>query len=97
MSKVSGIPDNWNRSAYNKRQEVKEAIENLVKDIDAKYLIISYNSEGFVSQDDMKEILEKYGTLKVKEINYNAYRGSRNLKNRDIYVSEYLFILKKDC
>lgn len=97
MSKVSGIPDNWNRSAYNKRQEVKEAIDNLVKDINAKYLIISYNSEGFVSLEDMKEILEKYGTLEVKEINYNAYRGSRNLKNRDIYVSEYLFILKKDC
>ena len=31
MSKVSGILDNLNRSAYNKRQEVKDAIDNLVK------------------------------------------------------------------
>ena len=95
MSKVSGIPDNWNRSAYNKRQEVKEAIDNLVKDVDCKYLIVSYNSEGFVSLDDMKEILGKYGEVSVKEIQYNAFRGSRNLKNRDTYVDEYLFILKK--
>lgn len=95
MSKVSGIPDNWNRSAYNKRQEVKDAIDNLVKDVDCKYLIVSYNSEGFVSLDDMKEILGKYGTVSVKEIQYNAFRGSRNLKNRDTYVDEYLFILEK--
>ena len=96
MSKVSGIPDNWNRSAYNKRQEVKEAIDNLVKDVDCKYLVVSYNSEGFVSLDDMKEILGKYGEITVKEIQYNAFRGSRNLKGRDIYVDEYLFILKKN-
>lgn len=95
ISKVSGIPDNWNRSAYNKRQEVKDAIDNLVKDVDCKYLIVSYNSEGFVSLDDMKEILSKYGEVTVKEIQYNAFRGSRNLKGRDIYVDEYLFILKK--
>lgn len=96
MSKVSGIPDNWNRSAYNKRQEVKDAIDNLVKDVDCKYLIVSYNSEGFVSLEDMKEILGKYGEVSIKEIQYNAFRGSRNLKNRDTYVDEYLFILKKN-
>ena len=95
MSKVSGIPDNWNRSAYNKRQEVKDAIDNLVKDVDCKYLIVSYNSEGFVSLEDMKEILGKYGEVSVKEIQYNAFRGSRNLKDRDTYVDEYLFILHK--
>ena len=96
MSKVSGIPDNWNRSAYNKRQEVKDAIDNLVKDVDCKYLVVSYNSEGFVSLEDMKEILGKYGEVSVKEIQYNAFKGSRNLKNRDTYVDEYLFILKKN-
>ena len=96
MSKVSGIPDNWNRSAYNKRQEVKDAIDNLVKDVDCKYLVVSYNSEGFVSLEDMKEILGKYGEVRVKEIQYNAFKGSRNLKNRDTYVDEYLFILKKN-
>lgn len=95
LSKVSGIPTNWNRSAYNKRQEVKQAIDSLVKDIDCKYLIVSYNSEGFVSLEDMKEILSKYGEVVVKEIVYNAFKGSRNLKNRETYVNEYLFVLKK--
>ena len=42
------------------------------------------------------ETLEKYGVVEVKEIKYNTYRASRNLKDRDIYVSEYLFKLKKN-
>lgn len=95
ISEVSGIPKNWNRSAYNKRQEVLLAIDNLVQEVDSKYIVISYNSEGFVSYEDMCKVLEKYGELRVKEINYNAYKASRNLKGRDIYVKEYLFILKK--
>lgn len=95
VSKVSGIPDDWNRSAYNKRKEVRDAIENLVREANSKYLVISYNSEGFVALDEMKEVLSKYGILRVKEIQYNTYRASRNLKNRDKYVKEFLFILKK--
>ena len=43
----------------------------------------------------MKNMLQKYGELKTVEIKYNTFRGSRNLKNRNIHVSEYLFVLKK--
>ena len=95
ISKVSGIPNNWNRSAYNKRNEVEGALEQLVKDVDCKYLVVSYNSEGFVCLDRMKEILSKYGELEIKEIKYPAFRGSRNLRNRELYVNEYLFVLDK--
>ena len=43
----------------------------------------------------MKEMLKKYGNIKTVEITYNTFRGSRNLQNRELYVSEYLFILEK--
>lgn len=96
MSRVSGIPNNWNRSRYNKRKEALLAFDELISNISANYILISYNSDGFISFDEMKETLEKYGTVEVKEIKYNTYRASRNLKDRDIYVSEYLFKLKKN-
>ncbi|MBP5359729.1 MAG: DNA modification methylase, partial [Treponema sp.] len=60
-----------------------------------KYIIISYNSEGFISFEEMFEMLQKYGEVKTVEIPYNTFRGSRNLRSRDTYVSEYLFVLKK--
>lgn len=95
ISTVAGIPDDWNKSAYNKKNEALTAFEQLVKDIDSKYLIISYNNEGFISLEEMQAMLSKYGKLTTKEIDYIAFRGSRNFKNRNKNTTEYLFILKK--
>ena len=70
-------------------------MEEIITSLSSKFIIISYNSEGFITFDEMSEMLKKYGKLKTVEITYNTFRGSRNLQNRDIHVSEYLFILEK--
>ena len=95
VSKISGIPENWNRSSYNKRQSAYEALTDLVSNIRAKYILLSSNSEGFIPLDAMKSMLKKFGNVQVLEINYNAFRGSRNLSSRDIHVTEYLYLLEK--
>lgn len=95
ISTVAGIPDDWNKSAYNKKNEALLAFENLVSDIDSKYLIISYNNEGFISLEEMQNMLSKYGELSTNEIDYIAFRGSRNLKDRNTHTTEYVFTLKK--
>lgn len=95
VSKVSGIPSNWNRSAFNKKNAALESMENIISSLDAKYTVISYNSEGFISFDDMEKMLKTYGEVRTVGIPYNTFRGSRNLSGRDIHVTEYLFILKK--
>ena len=96
LSKVAGIPKEWNKSLYNKKNEALNAFEALIRDLDSQFVIISYNNEGFIQYDEMTEMLKKYGELKVKDINYVAFRGSRNLKDRNIHTVEYLFILKKN-
>ena len=95
ISRVSGITQDWNRSDFNKRARVMESMEKIVSALDSKFIIVSYNSEGFINFDDMSQMLKKYGKLKTVEIAYNTFRGSRNLQNRDIHVKEYLFILVK--
>jgi adenine-specific DNA-methyltransferase len=94
-SKVSGIPQDWNRSDYNKRIGAREALTALITGIRAKYVLISYNSEGFIGCDDMTAILKKIGKFEVLDTKYNAFRGSRNLSGRGIYVKEYLYLLEK--
>lgn len=96
ISKVSGIPDKWHRSDYNKPALAAAALEKLICDLDSEYMIISYNSEGFISLEQMTQLLSKYGKVKTRSIQYNAFRGSRNLRQRDIHVDEYLFILHKE-
>lgn len=95
ISKISGITQDWNRSAFNKPYSALKSMEEIVSNLNSKFIIISYNSEGFISFDEMSEMLKKYGKLKTIEITYNTFRGSRNLRSRDIHVSEYLFVLEK--
>ena len=96
ISPVSGITQDWNRSAFNKPVSALSSMEEIIKNLDAKFIIISYNSEGFISFNQMSDMLHKYGSLKTVEISYNTFRGSRNLKNRNLHVSEYLFVLQKN-
>ena len=96
ISRVSGIPRNWNRSAYNKKKQVAEVFSELIYNVRAKYILISFNSEGFISKEEMIELLEVCGKVQVLESDYNAFRGSRNLSGREIHVKEYLFLVEKN-
>ncbi len=95
ISAVSGIPEDWNRSDYNKAGKARAAFERLLHSLDSKFIIISYNNEGFIAYEDMKEMAQQVGRVSVKDINYNAYRGSRNLSARSIYVNEYIFVIDR--
>ena len=96
ISRVAGIPNDWKRSAFNSRGLAFAALEKIVESIDAKFLILSYNSEGFIAFEDMQAMLKKYGSLQTIEVKYNTFRACRNLCNRNIHVNEALFILQKD-
>ncbi len=95
ISKVSGIPKGWNKSDYNSKKTAKESMRKLCENVKAKYLLISFNDEGFISKDDMVDLLSDIGEVKVFDKEYNTFRGSRNLSGRDIHVKEYLYLVKK--
>lgn len=95
VSSVSGIPSDWRRSAYNSRQEAYRALSELTERIKAKFLLISFNSEGYIPLKDMVGLLNRIGRTEVLESRYNTFRGSRNLRNRPIHVTEYLYLVEK--
>lgn len=95
VSRVSGIPAGWNRSRYNKKREASDALFELIEAVPAKYCLISYNSEGFVAQQEFLERLGRLGTFSVCAFPYNTFRGSRNLRERAVHVTEFLYLLKK--
>lgn len=93
---VSGISKEWYKSAYNKRSEAEKSMEQLLADTRAKFIVISYNNEGIIPIENFKTILSKYGKWELMDQDYNTYRGSRNLCDRDIKVKEWLWILEKN-
>lgn len=96
LSPVSGIVQNWNHSQFNKAKLALASLERIVAALDAKFVVISYNSEGFIGLQEMQAMLKRYGSLKTVEIPYNTFRGSRNLSGRAIHVREYLFVVRKE-
>lgn len=96
ISRVSGIPKDWNRSDYNKKRKTSQVFLDLVKNVRARYVLVSFNSDGFIQKDEMIELLSECGKVEVLEAEYNTFRGSRNLNGREIHVKEYLFLVEKN-
>jgi adenine-specific DNA-methyltransferase len=94
ISEVAGIPSEWNKSDYNKRNEALNAMTDLITNIRSNYVIVSYSSDGFITYDDMFNLLAQRGDVSVKQIEYPTFRGSRNLQNREKHVNEYIFTVK---
>lgn len=95
ISRVSGIPTNWNRSGYNVKKQALPLLEDLFSSIPARFLLVSFNSEGYVSTGEIRTALELHGRVDEEILKYNTYRASRNLRERDIHVNEHLFLLDR--
>lgn len=95
ISRVSGIPTNWRRSGYNVWAKSLPLMRDLLTAIDAPFLLISFNNEGFISPNEMRSLLDTLGSVAVVQIQYNAFRGSRNFNNRPIHVTEQLFLVER--
>lgn len=96
VSLVSGIPTSWNRSGYNVKKRSLSLLTDLFETIPARFLLVSFNSEGYVSTEEIKGALEAHGRVDEEILKYNTYRASRNLRDRSIHVNEHLFLLDRE-
>lgn len=94
ISAVSGIPTDWNRSGYNVRKKSPQLMRELVESLDAKYLLVSFNDEGYIAPEEMNSILSSVGSVTEFKTKYNTFRGSRNLSGRSTHVTEHLFLVE---
>lgn len=95
ISQVSGIPTNWNRSSFNIRSQALRSLKNTLEPLNTRFLLISFNDEGFISPDEMREMLTGLGNLDEVAIEYNTFRGSRNLRDRSEKVTEHLYLVER--
>ena len=95
LSRVSGIPPEWRRSGYNVRAKSLPLMRDLLHSLDARFLLVSFNNEGFITTEEMLALLAEIGSVEVMETPYNAFRGSRNFNNRPIHVTEQLFLVER--
>lgn len=85
------------RSKYCGRKSVYNEFDYLIKNSKFKYIFLSYNNEGLMSIEDVRQIMSKYGIYDMVETKYQRYKADKT-ENRNIKADstiEYIHILKK--
>jgi adenine-specific DNA-methyltransferase len=85
------------RSDYCKKNEVKNSFEELIKNANFKYIFLSYNNEGLMTEDEVKSIMSIYGKYSLKTTNYQRFKADKteNRNHTATATVEYLHILEK--
>ncbi len=64
-------------SAFNSRPGIAPALRDVVHKARARYLLVSFSNEGFVSRDEMEALLGERGAVTVIERDYKRYVGAQ--------------------
>ncbi|MDR0666957.1 MAG: DNA adenine methylase [Campylobacteraceae bacterium] len=83
------------RSNYCKKRKVLESFEDLIKNADFKYIFLSYNNEGLMSEYEIKHIMQKYGRYDLVTKEHQRYKADNKREYKADSTFEYLHILYK--
>ena len=84
------------KSLYSKKIEVKKVFADLIKNLDAKYIFLSYNDEWLMSLEEIKEIMSSRGKYWFFKQEYWRFKADKT-EYRYHYkhsVTEYLHYVK---
>ena len=93
----TALIDNYNKSCFCKKTEVKKAFTDLINGLNCNYLVISYNNEGLLSVEELQKILLKKGGVKLYRIQYNKFKAQQGVDKK--FVEEYVWVVdtSKQC
>lgn len=93
---ITGIRSYDNqKSTFCNKITALEDLEKIVKNAKYKYLLLSYNTEGIMPEQDIKNILKKYGKLDLIEFKYLRFKSNNNGESKTKkHINEQLYILK---
>ena len=88
---------NYERSKYCQKNEVANVFDNLIKNAKFKYIFLSYNNEGLMSESEVRKIMERYGKYGLVTTDYQRFKADKteNRKHKASETVEYLHILQK--
>lgn len=80
-------------SKYCKKKDAVKALEDLIENAKFQYIFLSYNNEGLISPDYIREVMTRYGSYSVTCISYPKFKSQRTQSTAK--TIEYIHILKK--
>jgi len=96
-----GQSKNRTKSLYNSSGNAKTALDDLLQNTRAKYIILSYNDGGIIPIPELDSLLAKHGKsvekIPIDHKTYNRLKGISNYKRTKEYknVKEFMYVIKR--
>ncbi len=92
----TGLRD-YERSRYCQKERVADSFEALIAAADFRYIFLSYNNEGLMRVETVREIMAQYGRYELKTIPYQRFKADtdENRQHKAQATEEYLHVLSK--
>lgn len=81
------------KSKFAIKKEVNNEFKKLISKINARYIIMSYSTEGILNKDFIKEVLDNRGVTKVYNTSYRRFKTNA-WTNKNTNLNEILFVCK---
>jgi adenine-specific DNA-methyltransferase len=65
------------KSEFNSKPRFQESLEILLNGLKCRRWVISFSDEGFISRTNLENLLSKYGSVSVQEVDYKRYVGAQ--------------------
>lgn len=89
----TGTIDGYNKSNFCSKTKVKNSFKIILDNLKCNYIFISYNNEGLLNYDELKELLSCYGELKLYKIPYKKFKAQQKVTGDTVF--EYLWFINK--
>ena len=100
ISKVTGSRSTTPmRSDWSKEYKTNILFDRILAKTKAKYIVLSYNNDGFMSKEYIEAAMKRYGkpeTFSCKKIAYKKYQNWKS-QNEDKHFEYLFFVEKKDA
>jgi len=93
---VTGLR-NYYKSDYCKKGEVLNSFTELIKNAQFKYIFLSYNNEGLMSEETVKKTMKQFGKYHLEATKYQRFKADKteNRNHKANHTFEYLHVLEK--
>ena len=82
----------YQKSKFCSKSSVRNAFVELFSNVNSKYAIVSYNTEGLLNTEEMLEVFSTYGEVKLYEYPYRRYKSK--IPNHAAGLKEQLYFIK---
>ena len=65
------------KSIFNSKPQFHQAMKDVIDALSSAYLVVSFNNEGYITRQDMEEMLSKKGVVQTLTVAYKRYVGAQ--------------------